>query len=392
MIKQKYVLGTFLNQMSGRNMHINDHNKIAEYIGKIVNETLFIPTKCEVYDALRKDDYDTFHVIISANYNDENEFKIEDYLNSLTDYLNIIYSTILTFSRMDNEDRSLYISFSKKHKIDNKNVDKLIFDTYVVPIINLDPKPIRANGFDITFFNFSWIDYIKEPEENEKIKLNHKWQIFFDPSKPTYKFFVFFKLIEYINLHFTHDNIKIEIKTDVAQVETNLFNRDLIVIYVDDIEPISGSKILNTTNIKNMLKSINLNFDFLRIKKVLFRNGDISRIPDNRNITRDELIPYFNTYICKDSYDNSLSPYNNLMNLKSTFHAEMNDEYNVTKILKRYDEYMNEAKLIFHQHGGTINNYFLILCLFIISLLLIVIIVSITSRPCMMVFNNPFAI
>ena len=81
----------------------------------------------------------------------------------------------------------------------------------------------------------------------------------------------------------------------------------------------------------------------------------------------------------------------NLMNLKSTFHAEMDDKYNVSGILKRYDEYMNENKLIIRQHGGVVNNCFFILYLFIIlSLLLIIIVVSIISCSRAMVFNESF--
>lgn len=295
-----------------------------------------------------------------------------EYLNTITRYLRYIYApcnvevTIVTINDVGNIVRPRISRYL------NKNVDKRMFNEYIVPLSG-------ANDFaNMISLRNDWIDYVVDNGNGAYI--NHKWQLLF--SSHVYKFFVFYKLAESIRRLFSDASKTVEIKTDIINDSVDAFNRDIVVIYTDGEgvcdSPTAGT--LTTDDAIQMLRDdVRLNFEFLRIKKVLFRNGDLSRLSASRDVDEATVRSVFTTFAKAEDYNENITPFRNMIRLKSLYNAEIDDEYVVTVRNSYYDDWIPPAGRK-QLRGGFVMNWWLIVLVIGVLVILMVLTLAMNEK------------
>ena len=311
------------------------------------------------------------------------------YVENMTTYFNVVYNTISTSSVITDLTFISALSpfFNTKLKLSIRESTTLSFErnefkytSFILPIIASKQQILNSRDVEIVFYNKAWLDYqhSSSPSPPPSPPLNHKWQIFFNYNDYIYKFYVFFKLITLFNTLSSHNII--EMKTDIAPFPSlSRFNLNLIIIYVngDDIIPSSTTtSTLTTREVYDALSRINLDFTNLRINKILFRNGDISKERWNPSYTQQDIKSMFAKYNIPFTESNEHTPnFKNFLRLKSLYDAEMDERGNVSISKTFYTQHTGEILTggVEYDSWNSINLFTLLLI--VASLLIIIIVV-----------------
>ena len=327
---------------------VNDRMKSASfrnYVIGIIRETIYIPG--------------TYGFGVIKESPEDIGFYVPDdgvYKDTLVNFLKYVFAPCLISKDVTN----CTLMKLGATKIKNTNTDKTKFNNFMVPIANKYPNTLN----DLTFFNQSWIDYRMM---NEKTHITHKWQLLF--SSHVYKLYLFYELVERVQSLFPHVPL-VELKMDLAADSPDDFNNDIIVIYTDGKgvcdSPTEGT--LSTNDVIHLLQDIPLDFGYLRIPKILFRNGELSWITASNDMHEQQVQHLFVRYAGSDAdFDPDQSSFDNILKIKSIYNAEIDSSYNLTIRNSYYGDYGSHL-----MRGGTKGLF--IVALFVATVIVTVII------------------
>ena len=331
----------------------------AFYIMGIIQETLYI--KGSYWCGPICDEYESMG------------FAIPDdgvYADTLLLYLRHIYPPSdeyrIAFEKITDEKYRVCKGKTAK----NENTDRTMFDRYMKPLTYIDTYHLGT-----VYYDRHWIDYrIK----NSPTPINHKWQLLF--SSHVYKFYVYYSLACALNKQYASQPYTVEVKTDIINDHEDNYNKDIVVIYSDGDGIVSTPVYHNTLTMHDIIvllrDVIHLDFRFLRIRKILFRNGDISYISADPKIPENEVRRYFRMYRGNENdYDSHKIPFKNLLKIKSLYDASIDENYRFTKHQSFYDDYRS-----IQMKGGKHYLDMNLVILLIVSIICVALIVYYISR------------
>lgn len=247
-------------------------------------------------------------------------------------------------------------------------------------------------------FHLMWLTFVTKYVDYRSCG---KWQIFFDSH--IYKIYFYTKLQLMCLLDvFKCDRI-VCAKTDINLYYTKEYNKDLICIYtngrdIDDTDETSEMSIDNK-DFQELMKLVTIDFNELRIKKILYRPGRCTDLADVKYKTKERnpsvkkkddkdiinLINNARELLGDDNVidalvdDDNLSIVETLRQgyglLRHAFVGSMNDKYEYKREISFYDDYCDIDEGYYDMTGGRLKNkviWFLII--FVIVVIVVVII------------------
>lgn len=362
----------------------------GQYVHEIFGETLYTPGtygyKCF------EDDYKVVFAVPGD----------KEYVDVMLEYLGNIFMMFYDtrFRRPDpDDDYDIDISMDDMFTDHNENKGRFRFDTYVKPLIDYF---YHDYGERIGFKGDYWLDYWRYAKDHDGVSGDsqygyNKWQMFFGTH--VYKYYVFFKLADYYEKMFpptadsdrTDKSIAFKIDLWIWRTVQGKFNQDILCFYVqsDDVtgEEDPGERyVVNTDEMIAALKAIDFDFSELRIQKLLFRKTEMTEmnIEHDFGFVEDEDRAkeiHMEKIKRVDLYNDTLTPHQNVQNLRTTFIAEIDSNYVMTK--DKYSFYYDHDKSLdfnFILGGHSPFPWWIWLIIGVIVIVVIAVVVSVVKN------------